>query len=58
MNALRDAVSMPRQKVSRLINAVKQGKLSAEEYSTLKRLVEKRVRETAQVTAVTQDDTV
>ena len=49
---------MPRQKVSRLINAIEQGKLSAEEYATLKRLVEKRVRETAQVTAVTRDDTV
>ena len=49
---------MPRQKVSRLIKAIEQGKLSAEEYATLKRLVEKRVRETAQVTAVTRDDTV
>ena len=49
---------MPRQKVSRLINAIEQGKLSAEEYATLKRLVEKRVRETAQMTAVTRDDTV
>ena len=49
---------MPRQKVSRLINAIEQGKLSAEEYATLKRLLEKRVRETAQVTAVTRDDTV
>ena len=58
VNALRDAISMPRQKVSRLINAIEQGKLSAEEYATLKRLVEKRVRETAQVTAVTRDDTV
>ena len=58
VNALRDAISMPRQKVMRLINAIEQGKLSAEEYATLKRLVEKRVRETAQVTAVTRDDTV
>ena len=49
---------MPRQKVSRLINATEQGKLNAGEYATLKRLVEKRVRETAQVTAVTRDDTV
>ena len=60
VNALRDAISMPRQsqKVSRLINAIEQGKLSAEEYATLKRLMEKRVRETAQMTAVTRDDTV
>ena len=49
---------MPRQKVSRLINATEQGKLGAEEYATLKRLLEKRVRETAQVIAVTRDDTV
>ena len=41
-----------------LINAIEQDKLSDEEYATLKRLVEKRVRETAQVTAVTRDDTV
>ena len=58
VNALRDAISMPRQKVSRLINAIEQGNLSAEEYATLKRLVKKLVRETAQVTAVTRDDTV
>ena len=58
VNALRDAISMPRQKISRLTNATEQGKLSAEEYATLKRLLEKRVRKTAQVTAVTRDDTV
>ena len=57
VNALRDVISMPRQKVMRLINAIEQGKLSAEEYATLKWLVEKRVRETAQVTAVTRDGT-
>ena len=58
VNALRDAISVPRQKVSRLINAIGQGKLSAEEYATLKLLLEKRVRETAQVNAVTRGDTV
>ena len=57
-NALKDAISMSRQKVSKLINAIEQGKLSDEEYATLKRLVEKRDREAAQVTAVTRDDTV
>ena len=58
VNALKDAVSMPRQKVSKLINAIEQGKLSDEECTTLKRLVERRDREAAQVTAVTRDDTV
>ena len=58
VNALKDAISMPRQKVSKLINAIEQGKLSDEEYAILKRLVEKRDREAAQVTAVTRDDTV
>ena len=55
VDALKDAISMPRQKVSRLINAIEQGKLSAEEYATLKRLVEKRVREAAQMTITPVD---
>ena len=58
VNALTDATSMARQKVRNLINAIKQGKLSDEKYAILKRLVEKRDREAAQVTAVTRDDTV
>ena len=58
VNALKYAISMPRQKVSKLINAIEQGKLSDEEHAILKRLVEKRDREAAQVTAVTRDDTV
>ena len=58
VNALKDTISMPRQKVSKLINANEQGKLSDEEYATLKRLVEKQDREATQVTAVTRDDTV
>ena len=58
VNALRYAISMPRQKVMQLINAIEQDKLSDEEYAYLKRLVEKRVRQTAQVTAVTRNDTV
>ena len=58
VNALKDAISMPRQKVSKLINAIEQGKLSDEEYAILKRLVKKRDREAAQVTAVKRDDTV
>ena len=48
---------MPRHKVSKLINAIEQGKLSDEEYATLKRLVEKRDREAAQMT-ITPVDTV
>ena len=58
VNALRGAISMPRQKVSKLINAIEQGKLSDEEYAILKRFVEKRDHEAAQVTAVRRDDTV
>ena len=48
LNTLKDAISMPRQKVSNLINAVEQGKVSDEEFPILKRLVEKRSREAAQ----------
>ena len=57
VNALKHAISMPRQKVSNLINAIEQGKVSDEEFAILKRLVEKRDREAAQVT-VTPVDTV
>ena len=48
---------MPLQ-LLQLINAIEQDKLSDEEYATLKRYMEKRVRETAQVTVVTRDHTV
>ena len=57
VNALKDAISMPLQ-LLKLMNAIEQDTLSDEEYATLKRCMEKRVRETAQVTAVTQDNTV
>ena len=57
VNTLKYAVSMPRQKVSNLINAIEQGKVSDEEFAILKRLVEKRGREAAQV-AVTPVDAV
>ena len=50
MNALKDAITMPRQKVRNLINEIEQGKVSDEEFAILKRLVEKRGREAAQVT--------
>ena len=58
VNALRDAILMPRQKVSKLINAIEQGKLSDEEYATLKWLVEKRDREAAQMTITPVDNTI
>ena len=57
VNALKDAISMPSQKVRNLINAIEQGEVSDEKFATLKRLVEKRGREAAQVT-VTLVDTV
>ena len=57
VNALKDAILMPRQKVSNLINAIEQGKVSDEEFTILKRLVEKRGRQAAQMT-VTPIDTV
>ena len=52
-----DAISMPRQKVSTLINEIVEGKVGDEEFARLKRLEEKRGREAAQVT-VTPVDTV
>ena len=57
VNASKDAISMPLQ-LLQFINAIEQDTLSDEEYATLKRCMEKRVRETAQVTAVTRDHTV
>ena len=57
VNELKDAISMPRQKVSNLINAIEQYKVSNDEFAILKRLVEKRGREEAQMT-VTPVDTV
>ena len=57
VNALKDAISIPRQKASNLINAIEQSKVSDEEFAILKRLVEKRDREAVQVT-VTQVNTV
>ena len=57
LQELKDAISMPRQRVGNLINAVEQGKASDEEFTVLKRLVEKRGREATQVT-VTPVDTV
>ena len=47
VNTLKDAISMTRQKVSNLINAIEQDKVRNEEFTILKRLVEKRDREAA-----------
>ena len=57
LQKLKDTISMPRQKVSNLINDIEQRKVSDEEFAVLKRLVEKQGREAAQVT-VTPVDTV
>ena len=57
VNALKDEISMPRQKATNFINAIEQGKISDEEFAILKRLVEKRDREAVQVT-VTQVNTI
>ena len=56
VNALKDAISMPLQ-LLKLMNAIEQDTLSDEEYATIKRCMEKRDRDAAQVT-VTQVSTV
>ena len=48
LQELKGAISMPRQKISNLINEIEQGEVSDEEFAILKRLVEKRSREAAQ----------
>ena len=59
VNELKDAISMPRQKVSNLINEIQQGKVSDEEFAFFERLVEKRSREAAQAqVTVTPVDTI
>ena len=55
LNTLKDAISMPRQKVRNLINAVEQFKVSDEEFAVLKRLVEKRDRDAAYATVAPVD---
>ena len=50
VDALKDAISLLRQKASNLINGIEQGKVSDEEFAILKRLVKKRDREAVQVT--------
>ena len=55
VNALKNAISVPRQKVSNLVNALEQGKVSDKECAVLKRLEEKRGREATQVTELFND---
>ena len=55
VNTLKDAISMPRQKVRNLINAVEQFEVSDEEFAVLKRLVEKRDRDAAYATVAPVD---
>ena len=50
LQKLKDPISMARQKVGNLINEIKEDKVGDEEFARLKRLVEKRGREAAQVT--------
>ena len=55
VNTLKNAISMPRQKVKNLINAIKQGKVNDEEFAMHKRLVEKRDRDAAYATVAPVD---
>ena len=48
LQKLEDAISMPRQKVSNLINEIEEGKVGDEEFAVLKWLVEKQSCETVQ----------
>ena len=59
LQKLKDAISMPRQKVSNLINEIEEGKIGDENFVILKWLVAKRSREAAQAqVTVTPVDTV
>ena len=48
LQKFKDVISMPRQKVSNLMNEIEEGKVGDEEFTILKWLVEKRSREVAQ----------
>ena len=65
VNALKAAISMPirggpswQEYKRNIIRKIEQGEVSDEDFAVIKQPVEKRVRETAQVTAVTRDHTV
>ena len=55
VNTLEDAVSIPRQKVRNLINAIEQVKVSDEQFAMLKRPAEKRDRDSAYATVAPVD---
>ena len=55
LNALKDAISIPRQKVRNLYSEVEQGKVSDEEFAMIKRIVERRCRDAAHATVATAD---
>ena len=59
LQKLKDAISMPRRKISNLINEIEEGKVGDDEFAKLKWLVEKRSCEAAQEqVTVTPVDTV
>ena len=55
LNALKDAVSMPRQKVRNHVSVIEQGKVSDEEFAMVKRIVERRGRDAAHATVAPVD---
>ena len=55
VNALKDAISMPRQKVRNPISAIEQGKVNDDEFAMLKQLVEKRDRDATHATVAPVD---
>ena len=54
-NTLSPAISMPRQKVRNHISVIEQGEVSDEEFAMVKRIVERRGRDTARATVAPID---
>ena len=55
LNALKDAISMPRQKVRNLISATERCKVSDDDFAMFKRLVEKRDHDAVHATIAAVD---
>ena len=55
LQELKDAISMPRQKVSNFISEIEQGKVSDEQFATNKRIVKRRGRDVAHATVAPGD---